>query len=334
MKPRVSVLLPVRDAAATLPGCLDSIAGQSFDDYEVLVVDDHSTDGSVDVVRDHAAADSRIRPLVNPSRGIVAALNAGLAAARSELIARMDADDLMAAGRLALQHGAMTADTRIAVLGSRVEKFPAITDGYREYLDWQNGLLSAGDIDDEIYVEAPFAHPSVMIRRRVLVDQGGYRHGDFPEDYELWLRLHRQQQVMQKLPEVLLRWREGPDRLSRTSSRYRREAFDELRSVYLANDPRFLQRSQDFAIWGAGRRTRKRCARLLARGFRPRAWIDIDPRKIGNRLDGVPVVSPEWLDGRRTFVLAYVASHGARTDIDGYLRALGYLRGRDYLMVG
>jgi cellulose synthase/poly-beta-1,6-N-acetylglucosamine synthase-like glycosyltransferase len=200
---------------------------------------------------------------------------------------------------------------------------------------WQNQCLSPGQIADHIYLESPLPHPSVMFRRRWIERVGGYRDGRFPEDYELWLRLHAAGCPMAKLPEVLLEWREGPERTSRRDPRYAREAFDRLRAEYLARDPRLLGRRGELVIWGAGRKTRKRCRQLLERGFAVQAWVDIDPRKIGNRLQGVPVVSPDWLRRRpRPFVLCYVSNHGARELIGRELHAMGYRRGRDYLAVG
>jgi hypothetical protein len=173
-----------------------------------------------------------------------------------------------------------------------------------------------------------------MMRRDRIADAGGYRDGAFPEDYDLWLRLVHGGQRLAKLPQVLLHWRDRPGRLSRTDPRYSRDAFDRLRAEYLARDAR-LQSKRRLVIWGAGRRTRRRAGLLLAQGHRPRAWIDIDPRKIGNRIGGVPVLSPRALDvADRPFVLGYVACHGAREQIGNALGAMGYERGRDYLMVG
>jgi len=220
---------------------------------------------------------------------------------------------------------------------SRVRAFPEqlVQAGLREYLRWQNACLSAADVAADIYVEAPFAHPSVAFRRDVVRDAGGYREGPFPEDYELWLRLHQDGHRMAKLPEVLLDWREHPRRTSRVDPRYARLAFDRVRADYLAREPRLLARRDEFVIWGAGRRTRKRCEVLLAHGFRPRAWIDIDPRKIGRPLDGVPVHAPAFLATEpRPFVLVYVTNHGARDEIAAHLDRLGYVRGRDWLAVG
>jgi hypothetical protein len=176
-----------------------------------------------------------------------------------------------------------------------------------------------------------------MFRRASIIAAGGYRHGSFPEDYELWLRLFHHGYRMEKLPEVLLEWRESEQRLSRVSENYSREAFDYIRAEYLSRDRRIHNRP--LAFWGAGRKTRQRASRLIDKGFAPAVWIDIDPNKIGNRIHGVEVVEPAWLEqasvnGDRPFVLNYVTNHGARDIARHYLGRIGYAIGRDYLEVG
>ncbi len=334
--PAVSVLLPIYNAEATLAETLESVLAQTLDGFELVAVDDGSADASAAILRSYAEDDSRIR-LLQPGRGgVVAAMNHALTAARAPLVARMDADDIMHSERLARQVAFLDAHPDIALLGSRVRLFPEelVQEGFREYIRWQNGCLSSEDMRDEIYVELPIAHPSVMFRRDVVLGLGGYRDGNFPEDYELLLRLHRAGERMAKLEEVLLHWRESEGRLTRTDPRYAREAFDRLRAEYLAQDPRMVGRT--LAFWGAGRKTRQRCAHLIAHGLAPSAWIDIDPRKIGNRLKGVPVHGPEWLaeQEERPLVLCYVSNHGARELIAADLQTMGYRRGLDYLMVG
>jgi hypothetical protein len=267
----------------------------------------------------------------------VACLNAGLAEARAPLVARMDADDVMDGERLALQWRYMREHPEVDLVASRVRAFPGdrLRAGMREYLRWQNACLASDALRDEIYVECPITHPSVMYRRAAVLDAGGYRDGDFPEDYELWLRLHHKGSRMAKIDRCLLEWRQHDASLSRRDPRYARDAFDRLRADYLARDRR-LAEGRPLAFWGAGRRTRRRARHLIARGVAPHIWIDVDPRKIGNRIRGVPVAAPEWLRERRPrpFVLAWVARHGARERITGALATMGYERGEDYLAVG
>ena len=329
--------MPVRDAAATLEACLDSIQAQNFADFELLVVDDASTDDSRALVAARAGSDPRIRLLDAPQRGLVACLNRGLARARAPLVARMDGDDLMHVDRLAAQQEYLHRHPDVDVVASRVRAFPdaRVEAGMREYLRWQNACVDGDAMRDEIYVECPITHPSAMFRRRTVIGDGGYRDGDFPEDYELWLRLTENGRRLAKIGRCLLHWRQHDGSLSRRDPRYSRDAFDRLRACYLARDPR-LRAGRPLVFWGAGRRTRRRTTHLVARGFSPSAWIDVDPRKIGNRVGNTPVMAPEWLGGQRPrpFVLTWVASHGARENIAAALASMDYERGRDYLAVG
>jgi glycosyltransferase involved in cell wall biosynthesis len=334
--PTVSIVLPFRNAAAHLPDSLRSITRQTLDSYELLAIDDGSEDASAEIVRTHALRDPRLQ-LLQPGRiGLVGALNLGLAQARAALIARMDADDLMHPRRLELQTDFLNHNQSVALVASRVVKFPRrlVRGGFAEYLRWQNGLLSPVQIAANIYVEAPIVHPSVMFRRNAVYELGDYRDGPFPEDYELWLRMHAAGLQMAKIPRVLLAWQERADRASRVDPRYARDAFDQLRASYLKHEPR-LQTGRDLVYWGAGRNTRRRARLLIVQGFAPAAWIDIDPRKIGAQVWGAPVHAPAWLDRQpRPFVLVYVNNHGARDLIDEQLQALGYRPGEDYLGVG
>ncbi len=334
--PLVSIILPVRNAAMTLPACLHSINRQTLTDYEVLAIDDGSDDESADLIATAAARDRRI-VLVRAGRiGLPAALNLGLDLARSPIVARMDADDVMHPARLEAQYAALMAHPELALIASRVVAFPQrlVKAGYREYLRWQNRVITPADVTAEIYVESPFAHPSVMFRRQIAQELGGYTREHYPEDYELWLRMHEAGLAMAKVPRNLLGWRERPDRASRSDPRYERTVFDELRARFLARDPR-LHTGRPLVYWGAGRVTRQRARRLIERGFPPTAWIDIDPAKIGQTINGAPVHPPQWLDRQpRPFVLVYVTNHGARDLIAGWLREMGYQPGRDYLGVG
>jgi len=334
--PTVAVLLPFYNAAETLEETLDSIQAQSLQQFTLIAVDDGSDDGSASIVQNRMRNDSRITLLQPGHQGVVGAMNCALNHCQSPLVARMDADDIMHPERLEKQATYLQQNPDIDLVGSRVRLFPEeqIQGGFAEYIRWQNACLSPETIAHNIYVELPIAHPSVMFRREVVHIAGGYRDGDFPEDYELLLRLHQQGRRMAKLSDVLLDWRDSGGRLTRTDNRYSREAFDRIRAEYLARDPR-LQHSRPLAFWGAGRNTRKRVANLQEYGFRPSVWIDIDPKKIGNIIDGVRVVEPAWLvREEKPFVLSYVSNHGARDLIAAELQAMDYHEGHDYLMVG
>jgi len=332
----ISIVLPFRNAEATIRATLSSIRQQSFTGYEVIAIDDHSTDGSASIVREWP--DNRLKLVENPGNGLVDALNHGIRIARFDYIARIDADDLMRTHRLARQYEMLHSDATWDLIGSRVSLFPQplIGAGYREYIRWQNQLITETDIQLQRFVESPLAHPSVMFRKQSVIDAGGYRQGDFPEDYELWLRMIDKGMRLGKCHEVLLDWRESATRLSRNHPAYCRSAFDRLRAEYL--DRLTVLRHREVVYWGAGRKTRLRAKHLIERGIQPCRWIDIDPRKIGNQIAGVAVEPPEYLQTKakqaKPFVLVYVTNHGARELIQRQLEMDGYQMGLDYLAVG
>jgi glycosyltransferase involved in cell wall biosynthesis len=333
----VSVVLPYRDAASTLDECLQSVLEQSYTNFELLMINDHSSDESEQLVTHYRKQDKRLRVLASPRKGLVAALNFGLQTAKGKFIARMDADDRMRPDRLSQQVETLETHTSWSLVACQVHLFPeqSIQAGYQEYIRWQNQCLTPIDVDAEIYLESPFVHPSVTYRRADILKLGGYREGNFAEDYDLWLRMHQAGLGMAKLPEILLDWRDSPRRLSRIDPRCSQQAFGQLRAHYLARDSR-LKSHRPLVMWGAGRKTRQRCRLLLEQGFIPIAWVDIDPKKIGRSIKGVPVVEPAWLlqQHPKPLVLVYVRNHGARGNIQAFLAKAAYRRGRDFLFIG
>ncbi len=292
MKPRVSVLLPVRDAGETLDACLDSLAAQTLADHEVIAVDDGSADGSGERLLARARADPRLRVVRTPPLGLVPALNRAIGEARAGLVARMDADDVAHLSRLERQVERLERDPSVDVLGSRVAAIAApgaaIGAGMAAYVSWQNTLLDHDAIRRARFVESPLVHPSVAMRRAALAALGGYRESACPEDYELWLRALDAGLRFAKLGETLLAWRDGPRRLTRRDPRYAKARFLELKLRALERGP--LAAPRPLVVWGAGPIGKAWARALLARGHRLAAFVEVDPRKLGARIHGVPVV--------------------------------------------
>jgi glycosyltransferase involved in cell wall biosynthesis len=185
-QPAVSVLLPVFNAAATLPTSLRSIGRQTFTDWECIAVDDGSTDATLAHLRSYAAADPRFAVVQAPHRELVAALNTGLERCRGRFVARMDADDVMHRRRLEVQVAALEANPSLTAVGCHVRLFPRVDlrDGRRAYEAWLNAMGCADEVRRDAYVECPVAHPTMTIRRDVLMELG-YRGCGWAEDYDL-----------------------------------------------------------------------------------------------------------------------------------------------------
>lgn len=330
-RPRISVLLPVRDARATLGAALRSVARQREGRFECVVADDGSRDGSLAVARDFAARDPRFRVLELPRRGLVEALTAGLAACGAPLVARMDADDVMHRDRLAAQRDALAADPALAAVGTHVRIFPrrGLGDGMRAYEAWLNAIATPEQVRAEAFVECPVAHPTLAIRRRVLAELG-YRDAGWPEDYDLLLRLLAAGHEVGVVPRRLLAWRDGPGRLSRRDRRYAIASFTACKAAHLAAG--LLCGGDDYVLWGYGGTGRALHRALLDHGKRPSHIVELHPGRLGNRIHGSPVVPPAALERlpRRPLV-ASVAGAGPRAEIRAALAALGYRETRDFV---
>jgi glycosyltransferase involved in cell wall biosynthesis len=327
--------MPCYNAAETLSEALESLAGQSFENFEVVAVDDGSTDATSDLLAEWAAQDPRWRTLSLPHRGLIAALNAGLQACRARYVARMDTDDRAHPERLARQSAYLDKHPEVAVVSCLVAGFPEgqVRKGFEIYIQWLNSLVSDADIRREIFVESPLPHPSVTFRKAWVAQVGGYQEHGWAEDYDLWLRLYLAGAHFAKIPEVLLEWREHPERLTRTDSRYSLENFLRAKAHYLARGP--LKDRDAVIVWGAGMMGRRLSKHLQRNGLPLAAFVDIDPKKIGRTRRKRPIIPPEdllawWQRYERPAVLAAVGARGARALIRERLAQMGLREGQDW----
>ena len=332
----VSVLLPVHDAARYLAGCMASLERQTMRDFEVIAVDDGSTDGSAEALDEWAARDIRIRVIHRKHEGLVATLNAGLEFCRSPFVARMDADDVSHPRRFELQMREMKELPWVGVVSSLVRHFPwhGVGEGFRVYERWLNSLATPELIARDRFVESPVAHPSVLVRREVFQMSGGYRDTEGPEDFDLWLRLMEAGVCFSKIDRYLYFWREHVERLTRVDGRYSVENFHRCKAKYLFSGP--LAQSRRVIVWGAGQ-TGRRLSKHLIRGGAPvEAFVDIDPAKVGRTLRGKPIIGVAALSTKieaGTVVLAAVSSRGARALIRDRLEKMGLRETREFWCV-
>ena len=329
--PRVSILLPAWNAAQTLPSCLRSLQRQSESRWHCVIVDDGSDDDTLACARDFATQDPRFEIISTPHRGIVPALNTGLQRCRAPLIARMDADDLMHRHRLATQAQALRTDPRLAAVGCHVRLFPRrhLRPGRRAYERWLNSLDSADRVRQDAFVECPVAHPTLMMRRALLMDLG-YRDCGWPEDYDLLLRVLTRGWRVGVVPRRLLSWRDAPQRLSRTHPAYDLARFTACKAAFLADH--FLADTDAYALWGYGSTGKALRRALLRHGKTPSHIVELHPGRLGKRIHGAPVIPPQALPGlSRRPLIASVAGEQARGEIRDALGRMGFVDGRDFV---
>lgn len=332
--PSLSVLMPVRDGGDCLDEAMASVIGQSFTDFEVIVVDDGSTDGTAELLREWSGRDERIRVVSGGRVGIVRALEIARQEARGRFLARMDADDIADPRRFTLQYEFMMANPGSAGCGCGVRYFPegSVRDGARRYEAWINRIRSPEDVRRAIWIECPLAHPTWFLRAQVVAEVGGYQDLGWPEDYDLMLRIHSAGHALANLPQVLHAWREGPTRLSRTHIRYSTAAFLRCRVHYLREGP--LANDRAAVVWGAGPVGKTFATALQAAGTRIAAFVDLDPRKIGQEIHGAPVIDAvQAVEIRGPLHAAAVGQPGARGQIEALLEQGGFVPGEDFVAV-
>lgn len=330
--PRISILLPARNAGRTIERAVKSLLAQTFGDFELVAIDDGSSDDTGAKLRALARSDSRLAVHTGPGRGLIAALELGMPLCRGELFARMDADDESLPRRLERSVAALDADPSLAGVGTGVEIFredQPPSPNLIGYGQWLSSLTTPERLFNEALVESPLCNPSTLLRRAALEQVGPWHEGDFPEDWQLWLRFLEQGHRLTCLPEVLHRWSDSDTRLTRTDARYRREAHLSLKAEFIS---RRLGLSRGLVLWGAGE-VGLRVSRLLrARGHRIEQFVELHPRKIGKKLEGIPAIAPEQLQGptEQLHLLATVGAKGARAEIREWLVTHGWVEGRDF----
>lgn len=230
--PAVSVLMPVYNAERYVGEAVESILGQTFSDFEFIIIDDGSTDGSLGILRKYADRDGRIRLVSRPNTGYVVALNEAISLARGEYLARMDADDASLPERFQAQVDYLKKHPECVAVGTRVVVVDSDGDPLGE---WNRD--ETHEVIDAAHMEGSrggvICHPSVMMRRSAVRAVGGYHaEHETAEDLDLWLRLAEIGRLA-NLPEALLRYRMHPKSVSHARSEQQwRTVTEVLRDAY------------------------------------------------------------------------------------------------------
>jgi len=331
--PEVSVILPFFNAANTLNRAIESIAKQSLSNFECILIDNNSTDGSTAIAKEWATKDDRFKLIAEIKQGVVFASNTGSDNAKARLIARMDADDYSFSNRLQLQKDFLNNNKEYGAVCGLVEykKHSENSEGFQRYVNWVNSVITYDQILLNRFIESPIVNPSAMWHKSVSLKYGMYQSGDFPEDYEMWLRWLDKGVKIAKLYECLLEWYDSDDRLTRTHSAYSDQAFFDIKTKYLVNE---LKKNNAFfpkvAVWGASKTSRKRAAVLGEYGIEIEFYIDV---KKSRQLDKDVIYYENLPKQGSSFVLVYMKPYDLRFKIQEFLESRAYKEGRDYLLL-
>lgn len=334
----VSIVIPTYNSLRTLQPALKSCLVQTYPEIEIIVVDDGSTDETLLWLNEVKLIHHRVRVLTIEHSGVAAAFNAGIEDSTGEFIARMDADDNMHPEKIAKQVKFLNEHPDIGVVSCLVNYGGDRTtqEGYARHVDWINSLVKHEQIALNRFIDSPVCNPTLMFRRELVEKHGGAREGDFPEDYEMWLRWIDAGVQFAKVPEVLFTWNDLPSRLTRNDARYSAEAFERAKIQYLvkfirANNPE----ARPLYVCGGGRITRRKSKLLIESGLQIGAYVDIDPARIGSDIDGIPVIGVSDLPSRASaYIVNFVSVRGAREELKKLLIRNHFMEGIDFIDAG
>ena len=287
-KPLISIILPVFNSENFLQDCLDSILKQSFINWELILVDDYSTDKSMEIIQAYEKKDSRLKYIKNTKeKGIIPALEEGYKVSRGTYISRMDSDDIMPENKLVILFKNLTTKGEGYVSTGMVKYFSSnkeLEEGYRNYESWLNGLITEQDIWSEVYKECPIASPNWLISRTDLEKSGGISIGIYPEDYDLVFRMYKTRLKIVKSSEITHLWRDHPQRVSRNSLVYKDNNFLQLKCKYFLEIERF--KYKHIYVWGAGRK-----GKVIAKNLNDFklnfTWITNNKKKVGHYISDI-----------------------------------------------
>lgn len=288
-QPLVSILIPFKNTAHFLPECLNSILDQSYKNWEVLAVNDHSKDLSKSVLEEFCDQDSRFRVFENESEGIIPALRKAYSESQGQLISRMDSDDMMSPNKLEIMVSSLLENGKGHLAIGQVKYFSdrGISDGYARYEKWLNRLTEKGSNYSEIYKECVVPSPCWMAYREDLGACGAFAPNLYPEDYDLTFRFYENGLKCVPCDQVLHHWRDYDTRTSRTSEHYAQNYFLDIKLRYFLKLD--FDKNRPLTVWGAGSKGKTIATGLKQKGIHFH-WHCDNPKKIGKKIYGIEML--------------------------------------------
>ncbi|MFN5846080.1 MAG: glycosyltransferase family 2 protein [Flavobacteriia bacterium] len=281
--PTISIITPFRNSADFIRETAESIFSQSYDDWEWILINDHSLQNEVELLKPYLR-DSRVKLVRNTGKGISDALVTGFKIAEGTFVTRMDSDDIMPPDKLSVFLSSLN-ESGIDIVTGKVKYFSEagiISPGYLKYEKWLNDRVDRQDFYSEIYRECSLSSGNWMMRAERLRQCGGFDGLVYPEDYDLLFRWYSFGFKIKGIDEVTHLWREHPMRTSRNSKDYSQEQFFDLKIR------RFIDHDlvkAPLILNGTGTKGRLTARILLEMGI-PFNWVSVEPEKFGAGIYG------------------------------------------------
>ena len=329
-QPLVSIICPFRNTGKYLPEMLDSVISQTYTNWELCIVDDHSTDASTDIVNQYAQKDDRIKLFANTGKGIIDALKTGYSNCLGAYITRMDSDDIMTLDKLESLVTQLEEYGVGHVALGQVKYFcdGEIGEGFKNYENWLNKLSTTGSNYSDLYKECVIPSPCWMVHKSDFEKCGGFQSETYPEDYDLVFRFYENDLKCIPTSKVLHHWRDYSSRASRTDENYADNTFVDLKLKYFLK----LHKNElkPLVIWGAGAKGKRIAQELLSQQI-PFHWVCDNPKKIGKDIYGkqmLPFKAIDQFENAQNIIT--VANQNAQKEIKSFFEVRGKKSMTDY----
>ena len=289
----VSIIIPYKNAAFFIAECIDSVINQSHEMWELILVNDNSSDESKSIVKQYCKVDQRIKSYNSNGIGIINALRKGYNHSKGNYITRMDADDIMHIDKIKLLRKALIKSGENHVSIGLVNYFSSnkiLGDGYIKYAKWLNYLTENKLNFSEIFKECTVPSPCWMIHRNDFNKIGGFENDKYPEDYDLALRMYINGIKISNVNVVIHQWRDHNLRTSRTDSKYDFKNFIPLKIEYLLKQ----KNNNSIVLWGTGKKG-KLIAKELMKKEHDFIWITDNANKQGKEIYGQLIHETKFL---------------------------------------
>jgi glycosyltransferase involved in cell wall biosynthesis len=322
--------MPVKNTALFLEQCLDSILGQTYQSWELLIVDDGSSDDSFTILTSYSKKDCRVKVFKNDGVGIIEALRLAYSKSSGELITRMDSDDVMTLNKLEVLSSNLIHEGAGNIAVGLVKYFSEkeLGEGFKRYEDWLNGLITKGNCFEEVYKECVIPSPCWMVYRSDFEKCDALRPNRYPEDYDLTFRFYSNGLKPIPCTQVLHHWRDYATRTSRTDANYADNTFMTIKATYFLSQE--YDASKNLVIWGAGGKGKALAQLFIARGI-VFHWICDNPKKIGKHIYEQEMLAISALESiENTQSIVTVANVNAQEEIKSYFEQLNQKAMKDY----
>lgn len=320
---KVSILMPAYNAENYVVSCIKSILAQDFLDWELIIIDDFSTDNTFQIIHEFEMQDSRIHLLRNQTKGIIAALALAFSSARGQFITRMDADDIMPSTKLADLYNLAWQNTK-AIATGQVQYFSelVVSEGYLRYQNWLNTVLVEQSFNENIYRECIIASPNWMVHRSCFEDEINLAELNYPEDYDLVFKWYQKGFKFSGTPTLTHLWREHPARTSRNSEIYQQDSFFRLKTNYFIKLE--LNPDEKIQLIGTGKKG-KLVAAILQENAISFEWFEYQKKEEINGVLSVEKLSPLF----KTILTNWPVDESLRVDVKKFLNAKSFVFGKN-----